>query len=404
MKLCESSSRMPNEKRYTKCPCPEFVTDDFLGVEVELEGFDGNATWKDPSWMVKADGSLRNGGVEFTFSRPLSGADAYNAIDRFDTYVNEYISDYHINPYSVRTSTHIHLNMDDITEEQYKKFLFTYLLFERQIFKAYASKRIGNHYCVPLHQTSEVLTAVSAFFRGHSDWKDFLYEVAQPGRYSALNQAALNKFQTVEFRMFPGETNKSVFYEWINLILSIKRFAIDNTQDIQVLLSEISRTGYNNFAYQVFSKQQADKLVGVSGFTDDFIRSIRLIQSFYVIESNKTPKLVRKAILQKKKEIEALKVKVAKDFDEKYDATRGVLQQVSIETIRKEENKINATQENYQKAHEALVSDYLAGDLGADGYLLAMNNLNAMYYGQPVALDIQRGVDAQPAALQPGAL
>lgn len=300
------------------------ITNDPIGIEVELENVIDHANVPKGMWVGHVDGSLRNNGHEFVFAAPMGGVIAENAIYAFEKYMKAYNADARNSP---RTSTHIHVNVDDMEERQLVKFAALYLMYEKHIFRAYSPERESNHYCVPMSQCDGVLEALRDLYLNLS-WKKFAASLRdEVGRYGAFNLMAINKFGSVEFRHFTGSSSAVQLIEWTNLILQLKRFAKVNRADLGELLSEISRTGYVNFTYQTFEKRTADKFIKIPAFENMILDGIRLVQTIIHPNEIKLPGDIQRHVLNKDKELRRKKEDARKKLADEIEATRRSLQE-----------------------------------------------------------------------------
>ena len=109
-------------------PTDELVSSTLLGVEVEMEKAERLTT---TYWDAKEDGSLRDGGVEYVFGAPYGGGDAIKALEELDKLVTEKMKP----SMSERTSTHVHVDVRDLTRDQLTSFILLYMVFEQPLFK-----------------------------------------------------------------------------------------------------------------------------------------------------------------------------------------------------------------------------------------------------------------------------
>lgn len=174
------------------------------GAELEIE----TVREYDTYWMenngvnVEQDGSLRNNGKEFL----LPPSDKKQLLDLF-TEAQSRIT-VHGNPYSVRTSTHVHVNCSYFSETQVRDLLYLYAIFEPLAFAFVGDERRENIHCMPLGSTNMPnLYGMAARFI-HSKWH----------KYTALNLMPLNTLGTVEFRHLYGTSDEVVFEAWLNFL------------------------------------------------------------------------------------------------------------------------------------------------------------------------------------------
>lgn len=176
-----------------------------IGIEVEVEGIGDTYAFRKGVpifWKVDQDGSLRNNGREF-ISHPLSGKMIDYAISELaEAFAQTKVT------WSVRTSIHVHVNMDSYTFNQLKAFCMIYGLFEDCFFSMASPDRKGNPYCYPA-------TTV--------DPQSFC-TIADHTKYCALNLAPLRRQTTVEFRHLHGTDDWRHVRRWIQLIVKLHYF------------------------------------------------------------------------------------------------------------------------------------------------------------------------------------
>ena len=210
----------------------------FIGLEIEVEGYDCCTIEVAQDYFnIIEDGSLRNGGKELVFQVPLMGKDLYQALDSLQYILNE---DRCI--YNDRTSVHIHLDIRDLNMEELFKLLFLYIYMEKAIYlytnKRGISSREHNNYCVPWWKTEGFKKDLYDLY--NLMHKDDTYGsriiLSRFSKYSGLNINPITSFGSIEFRHHYGTHNKERLIEWINIIMSLKKHAINNT-DIDKLIS-----------------------------------------------------------------------------------------------------------------------------------------------------------------------
>ena len=114
------------------------------GIEVEYENYRGTAHRPSPEWQIKDDGSLRNGGIEYVFRRPLAINSSHTAIDS----LWEMASSLRLKP-SPRTGIHVHVNCLDYSLSQILDILTNYVLMEPFLFAYVGPLRDESILCVP---------------------------------------------------------------------------------------------------------------------------------------------------------------------------------------------------------------------------------------------------------------
>lgn len=224
---------------------PLIVGTNLAGVEIELE----NMTVDSPRfnyWTAKGDGSLRNNGMEFVFSSPWGGKDLYNAACEIDGFL------FSNNPDSTwRCSTHVHVDVRNMTVPQLKKMILAYIFYERVLFRCSGWHRYKNNFCVALGFAQNQLNDLGNWWN-MSD-SDFVQMLSGSwDKYTAMNTLPMSSFGSVEFRISEAKWHKGQLIRLVNRFLSLKEIAMANdgmtdTQFIEMLMSanptEIIRKG-----------------------------------------------------------------------------------------------------------------------------------------------------------------
>lgn len=228
---------------------PVVLSDVLVGIEVEVErGREPlNSGWSS-LWQAKDDNSLRNNGIEFV-SLPLRGLQIGAALNALMDSMRPTVE------FSHRTSIHVHMDVRSLTPEEIAKIMLVYLTVEPQLYSYVGEERERNIFCLPWYE----IPAVEAVF---DRIKSF---AAIPGerpigvqtndeRYSGLNLAPMTTFGTMEFRHLGGTRDIPRIMEWINLILSIRKYAL--AAPMSYLIEEIiglnTNSQYRGFAQKMF--------------------------------------------------------------------------------------------------------------------------------------------------------
>lgn len=229
------------------------LPDQLVGLEVEAENIRGIQEWPDESsfrmyWKRVNDGSLQRG-FEYVLTQPMAGDTLGGAIQCLFT-TGKLMRD-------PAGSTHIHLNMmneDDTVDGLRNLCIFMYL-FEELLFT------VGDPGRAACGFTNRLITAPERFLRTILSPKldenpQLLSNVfcGEEGntRYYGFNMQSLSKHGTVEFRYFPTATNAEELINWIKLLMSFKKAAVEisNVQSIELMLS--SENSYAAFVNENF--------------------------------------------------------------------------------------------------------------------------------------------------------
>lgn len=223
------------------------LPDQSVGIEIEIE-YSRGIVWPEtvwPYWTETRDGSLRNG-KEYVLAMPMKGAALSKAIGDL----------FHSGKWGRSTtgSTHIHLDMmeEETTVEMVKVLVLMVYALEDAVFRYLGAGREWCGYTNKLCTAPEQLIA-AVLNSGEEDNYRQLYVICHGGsdgnigRYYGLNLMALHKYGSIEFRYFPTAVNKEELIDWVQLMMSFKKAAVE-VGTIEQLLAIFS----NEDAYQRF--------------------------------------------------------------------------------------------------------------------------------------------------------
>lgn len=248
----------------------------YVGVEIELEGLcPVEVDVHCPLLENVEDNSLRGPSGEILFAFPLKGVDIITALDAAESYV----IGTGVRPIlSSRTSTHVHVDMRDMTDAGLRKFIAVYLTVERLLYHYCGKAREDNIFCVPVFKSMRQVRKLSRLLSADTfaEFKSHLMGFTEDSRYAGMNLNSLWGHGTIEFRMMHGEYRASRIREWINLLLSIKKYAAQTT--IQKLKSpkQVYSTQCEAYLKEVFGEYAS--VLQYEGYEHDIVRGSRLQQ------------------------------------------------------------------------------------------------------------------------------
>lgn len=222
---------------------PAVVGTSLLGVEIEVENaislyneYHGNSG----SWTLKTDGSLRNGGIELVMTRPLGGEKLFRSLVEATEMLNSHPIDK-----SWRCSTHVHMNIKDITVPQLKLLILTFAVFEKVLFKCGAFNRYKSNFCMPYDLAQQMITTLSNHW--HLTDSDFVNTVSCSwSKYSSLNLKPIKTLGSVELRIGNAETGLNELLAMCNRLLTLKDLAIGWTRSEEEYINFLSVLPFNN--------------------------------------------------------------------------------------------------------------------------------------------------------------
>jgi len=175
------------------------------GAELEIESVEDydRDFLCDHNIVAEEDGSLRNSGKEF-----LLPPNKKEPLVKLFTNFHEDAVNVGPEPFSIRTSTHIHVNMMTSTDVQVKNLLLLYAIFEPLAFAYCGETRKQNIHCVPLNMTHMP-----------NNYKYGLQSIINKWhKYTAFNLLPLVDKGTIEFRHLYGTADTNKFRTWLDFI------------------------------------------------------------------------------------------------------------------------------------------------------------------------------------------
>lgn len=252
----------------------------FIGIEVEVEGVKNRngISILNPTWRLLPDGSLRNYGLEFV-SVPIRGESIYRSLVLLDNWLakTNKIS------FSERTSIHVHMNVRRLTLEQLFVLVLTYLISEKVLFKFIESSgftRENNIFCTPVTDSKYYLHLDSLFQsweqKNYSTWLASLRNFWR--KYTAFNLLPLVAKGTIEFRHMGGTLDLPILMNWINLILSLKKYCYTTSLEKLLKIVENLNTDSTYFVFLESVFQNYHHLLlehGTDSRLEDGIKSVK---------------------------------------------------------------------------------------------------------------------------------
>jgi hypothetical protein len=186
-----------------------------FGVEIEVE--DAAGAEELPGWTLTHDGSLRNNGMEYIFSKGYNYSTSHKLLTQWAEYAarTKFKHNY-------RTSLHIHANVADLNMNQLLGLFCTYYVLEPMFFD---DGRWESPYCIPITEASCYLTsAISCLTHNDGDYLGNLGIMDY--KYMALGTCRLMDLGTFEFRMFTGANDAAHLIkrlDYVNLLVNAAR-------------------------------------------------------------------------------------------------------------------------------------------------------------------------------------
>lgn len=227
-----------------------------VGLEIETEASQGYEEVENlrKFWRAEPDGSLRNVGVEYIFSRPYNpGSKEYEEALRLFAALAKKA------PFvdSVYTSVHVHLNMNDKTLLHLVNFIALYWLFEEALTEYCGDYRNGNLFCLKTHNAEasykniqDLIRAIDAgtgpTFVSRLDNNRF--------KYSGLNIVPLRNLGSVEVRTHPGCYDVNLIDRWVRILHMIYKKASTFANPVEIINRLYGYKGKREFFELIFEE------------------------------------------------------------------------------------------------------------------------------------------------------
>ena len=261
--LCEPDPTLPLPRRR-------------IGIEIELEHVRiADLKPNNIYWEYGHDDSLRNysnelRGIEFRLRKPIWGKDIRAALDNLEDMLKG--SPPHA---SIRCSDHLHFDVRDLTIEELKLIVSVYVIFERLIFNYIGQDRENSFYCVPLWKFLPAVIQQSAE-AGLSTGKATQYLKCFP-KYSALHLDSALHIGSIEFRAMTGEYKADKLMEYLIILMSVVKFALEAKLAEHEIPKFFSYHGVEKVVKDVFGEELYEK-VKYDNMVMDVYEGIRLSQ------------------------------------------------------------------------------------------------------------------------------
>jgi hypothetical protein len=213
-----------------------------VGLELEIENFTINKEHVFGGFTFTTDGSLRNNGIE-AITKPVMMAHVPPLLEAFYKHFGVTQDNY-----SERCSTHVHMNVLDMTVEQLGTLSLLYQTLERLLFAFISNNRGMNIFCVPWYQSSINYTLVTKMFA------DPHYTLRRWQKYSALNFLPVYEQGSIEFRHLYGTCDVKLITSWLNILGRMRNYATTFSLDHlkKHLLNMNTISNYNSWLDEVF--------------------------------------------------------------------------------------------------------------------------------------------------------
>lgn len=225
------------------------------GVEIEVEGSDLPRELK--SWRDYQDNSLRARPDRNEYiSKPVTLKELDNALSEFGKACKTLNT---VSLESVRTSVHVHCNVQDLSVASVASLLTTFLMFEGSLYSVCGAHREGNVFCAPLSTTYRALIDVITFLSNAQTNNPLTNEIGDSGRkYTTMNFRPMitsdhdRGYGTVEFRAHEGTISTERIRNWVGILDAMLGYASNRTP--ADVLNDFSGVGLEEFPTLVFGE------------------------------------------------------------------------------------------------------------------------------------------------------
>ena len=194
-----------------------------VGIEIECEG-ENLAIVNNAIWNTVDDGSLRgyfpDSRAEFVLKKPIPAKGVNAALSQLiKAQANAKLN------FSFRTSVHVHVNVQGLTQVQLINMIYTYLLLEEAMMNYCGRDRKGNRFCLRLADAEGILDSITYLIE--KGVEQFVYNFHEDNiRYSAINLGSLRKYGSLEFRGMRGNLDNKILTTWCTALLNIRAYAM----------------------------------------------------------------------------------------------------------------------------------------------------------------------------------
>ena len=220
------------------------------GLEFELENI--RDTHDLGAWNQVRDDSLRNRGSEFVLAEPKGPRGVTSALRELSKSLKE--------KEEVSTSqccsTHVHMDVRGMEVDELFKFMTLYTVFEDALIRSNGEFRQNNLYCLSM-SNAEVQVDLLNDIRRDPQYLNHLDDGNY--KYAACNLASMNRYGSLEFRMFKGFSEPTDIIPYMNILAKIRIKALEyGSVDDILAKGSADLTGLFNETLEGFQEILAD--------------------------------------------------------------------------------------------------------------------------------------------------
>ena len=224
-----------------------------FGIELEMECRNQLPTNVPPTWVTHNDGSLRApaGGstMEYVLNVPLDLDDASKATqDLFNTIVKHGSI---LRDDSYRTSTHVHLNVNDWRLGRVASFACLWFIYEDLMAAFSGEMRRGNLFALRAIDAKHIIENFTSMV-ALNEYGRFREGNA---KYAALNGYTMTKFGSLEIRTMRGLTEAREVIQWLHILDCFYRASERFESDPRRIFQEVSMQSPDGFLKSIIGNE-----------------------------------------------------------------------------------------------------------------------------------------------------
>ena len=257
-----------------------FRSESYVGIEIEMENVSSSVLTGLPSWRQVSEQSVD--GWELVLRQPKCTHGLFLALEELQA-IRGNIDE--ASTFTERTSNHFHIDIRDMTYIQLMNFLTLAVMFEPVFFKYVAPHRSSNHFCWSFLDCQNLITRIKkvndVYREGNPEAvRSVMRDQFNPNatKYSAINLSSIPRYGSLEFRMHEGTLNTNAMIRWINILLSLKNYAMDQDRTPSNILETKQDVGIDSIFTAVLGEYRG--ILSYDGVEEDILKGIRSAQDF----------------------------------------------------------------------------------------------------------------------------
>lgn len=191
-----------------------------FGVEIEVEGRGlPNEENIPKGWIIdRGEGSLRDGGLEYVFKKPLNFDES---IDKIKQLIKKFEDVGCVPQFGPRTSVHVHVNVQELDKDQALLMYTLSVMLEPLLSRMCGDLREGNNFCLRGIDAEVVFERVGKCIKGNFP------VIGENERYGFTNIESLYSFGSIEYRGMCGTLDLKLLKDWLTILGNIREVAVE---------------------------------------------------------------------------------------------------------------------------------------------------------------------------------